>query len=147
MLWPGRPRNRGSLSGKGNGLLCTVSQDRIWSPTQPHPMANFFWGGGLSPEIKRSGREFDNLSLHRTNGFSDFVHRLDFKELEDTKHDVSESGSVSVLRWGETPTLLGPLENANLNHCTRKTRRFGNRICFRPQVRGDTYSVGSLRES
>jgi hypothetical protein len=28
-----------------------------------------------------------------------------------------------------------------------KTRRFGNWICFRPQVRGDTYSVGSLRKS
>jgi hypothetical protein len=26
-------------------------------------------------------------------------------------------------------------------------RRFGNWICFRPQVRGDTYSVGSLRKS
>jgi hypothetical protein len=30
----------------------------------------------------------------------------------------------------------------------QKTRRFGNWICFRPQVRGnDTYSVGSLRKS
>jgi hypothetical protein len=28
-----------------------------------------------------------------------------------------------------------------------KTRRFGNWICFRPQVREDTYSVGSLRKS
>jgi hypothetical protein len=27
-----------------------------------------------------------------------------------------------------------------------QTRRFGNWICFRPQVRGDTYSVGSLRK-
>jgi hypothetical protein len=33
------------------------------------------------------------------------------------KHNVSETGSVSVLRWGKTPTLLGPLERANLNHC------------------------------
>jgi hypothetical protein len=32
------------------------------------------------------------------------------------KHNVSETGSVSVLRWGKTPTLLGPLERANLNH-------------------------------
>jgi hypothetical protein len=29
----------------------------------------------------------------------------------------------------------------------RKTRRFGNWICFLPQVREDTYSVGSLRKS
>jgi hypothetical protein len=28
-----------------------------------------------------------------------------------------------------------------------QTRRFGNWICFRPQVRGDTYSVGSLSKS
>jgi hypothetical protein len=40
--------------------------------------------------------------------------------LETKKHDVSETGSVSVLRWeGEkTPTQLGPLERANLNHWT-----------------------------
>jgi hypothetical protein len=28
-----------------------------------------------------------------------------------------------------------------------QTRHFGNWICFCPQVRGDTYSVGSLRKS
>jgi hypothetical protein len=28
-----------------------------------------------------------------------------------------------------------------------KTQRFGNWICFRPQVREDTYSVRSLRKS
>jgi hypothetical protein len=37
--------------------------------------------------------------------------------LETRKHDVSETGSVSVLRWrGKTPTQLGPLERANLDH-------------------------------
>jgi hypothetical protein len=35
----------------------------------------------------------------------------------------------------KTPTLLGPLERANFSHW------------FRSQVRGDTYSVGSLRKS
>jgi hypothetical protein len=31
---------------------------------------------------------------------------------------------------------------------SQKKQRFGNWICFRPQVRGeDTYSVGSLRKS
>jgi hypothetical protein len=34
------------------------------------------------------------------------------------KHNVSETGSVSVLRWGETPTLLNPIERANLIHWT-----------------------------
>jgi hypothetical protein len=55
---------------------------------------------------------------HRINGFLNFVHRPDSKELEDKKHDVSETGSVSVHRWEETPTLLGPLEMANPNHWT-----------------------------
>jgi hypothetical protein len=32
------------------------------------------------------------------------------------EHSVSETGSVSVLRGGGTPTLLGPLERANLSH-------------------------------
>jgi hypothetical protein len=36
--------------------------------------------------------------------------------LKTREHNVSETGSVSVLRKGETPTLLGPLERANLNH-------------------------------
>jgi hypothetical protein len=33
-------------------------------------------------------------------------------------HNVSETGSVSVLRWmgQENPTQLGPLERASLNH-------------------------------
>jgi hypothetical protein len=31
------------------------------------------------------------------------------------KNNVSDTGSVSVFRWGETPILLGPLERANLS--------------------------------
>jgi hypothetical protein len=38
------------------------------------------------------------------------------------KHKVSETGSVSVLRWGKTPTLLGPLERANLNQEKERLR-------------------------
>jgi hypothetical protein len=35
--------------------------------------------------------------------------------LKTIEHNVSESGFVSVLRWGgETPTQLSPLERANL---------------------------------
>jgi hypothetical protein len=51
------------------------------------------------------------MMIHRITGFSDFVHRPDSKSLEE-KRDVSETGSVSVLRWRETLTLLGPLERA-----------------------------------
>jgi hypothetical protein len=41
--------------------------------------------------------------------------------VEDKKsHNVSETGSVSVLRWmgQDEPTQLGPLEGASLNHWT-----------------------------
>jgi hypothetical protein len=42
--------------------------------------------------------------------------------VEDKKyHNVSETGSVSVLRWmgQDKPTQLGPLERASLNHWTK----------------------------
>jgi hypothetical protein len=43
--------------------------------------------------------------------------------LENRKHDVSETGPVSVLGEGEkTPTQLGPLERANLNHWITSVR-------------------------
>jgi hypothetical protein len=35
---------------------------------------------------------------YKINGFSDVVHRPDSKVLEDKKHDVSETGPVSVVR-------------------------------------------------
>jgi hypothetical protein len=41
--------------------------------------------------------------------------------VEDKKyHNVSETGSVSVLRWmgQDKPTQVGPLERASLNHWT-----------------------------
>jgi hypothetical protein len=37
------------------------------------------------------------IEIHRITGFSDFVHRPDSKQLEE-KHDISETGSLSVLR-------------------------------------------------
>jgi hypothetical protein len=32
------------------------------------------------------------------------------------KHNISETVSIFVIRWGEGDTLLGPLEIANLSH-------------------------------
>jgi hypothetical protein len=39
------------------------------------------------------------------------------------KYDISETGSVSVLRCGvgKTPTQLGPLDRANLSSCVNLT--------------------------
>jgi hypothetical protein len=40
-----------------------------------------------------------------------------------TKHNISETGSVLFSGDGwETPTLLGPLEKANLNHWTTMSK-------------------------
>jgi hypothetical protein len=51
------------------------------------------------------------LLRRRITRVSDFIHRLDFNNYnKKNKHDLSETGSVSILRWGETPILLGPLE-------------------------------------
>jgi hypothetical protein len=48
-------------------------------------------------------------------------------------HNVSEAGSVSILRWGgEISTVLGPLERSNLSHWTRPlSPEDGNRSSFR----------------
>jgi hypothetical protein len=56
-----------------------------------------------------------------------------FLNTKEKKNNVSETGSVSVFRWGKTPTLLGPLERANLNHWTnwgRKQIQFPKRCFF-----------------
>jgi hypothetical protein len=38
--------------------------------------------------------------------------------LETREHNVSKTGTVCPqVRGGKTPTQLGPLERANLNHC------------------------------
>jgi hypothetical protein len=42
--------------------------------------------------------------------------------LEASKHDVSETEYVSVLRREEGGTMLGPSERANLNHWTTHVR-------------------------
>jgi hypothetical protein len=40
------------------------------------------------------------------------------------------------VKWNGTPTLMGPLERANLNHLTMSSGEGGH-----------TYSVGSVRKS
>jgi hypothetical protein len=54
--------------------------------------------------------------LYRTIRFIlDFIHRLVYMT---KNHNVSETGSVSVLRWmgQDRPTQVGPLERASLDH-------------------------------
>jgi hypothetical protein len=57
--------------------------------------------------------------VYNTQDYWSFGRCLSSGILETRRHNVSETPSVSVLRRGEeTPTLLGPLERANLNHWT-----------------------------
>jgi hypothetical protein len=49
-------------------------------------------------------------------GFRTLSIVLVLKKQTKEKHDFSETGSVSVLRSGKKPILLGPLERASLIH-------------------------------
>jgi hypothetical protein len=72
----------------------------------------------------------------RITGILGLFQRPSSEILKTRKHNVSETGFSSACRWRrETPTLLGPLERANLNHWSGL--RFslfspedGNRFCF-----------------
>jgi hypothetical protein len=55
-------------------------------------------------------------NTHRINGFSDFVHRPDSKELEDKNTTFRKLDLFPSSGKGDMHTLLGPLERANLNH-------------------------------
>jgi hypothetical protein len=74
----------------------------------------------------------------RITGFSEFCPSSGI--LETRKHNVSETGSVSVLSWGgETPTLLGLVERANHNHWGR------NRVGVSPpHLRTETSSFRNV---
>jgi hypothetical protein len=71
--------------------------------------------------------------------------------LETRKHNVSETGCFhSQVRGagGKTPTLLGPIERANLNYkVTRKhnVSETGSVSVLRWEGE-DTYSVGAIRK-
>jgi hypothetical protein len=59
--------------------------------------------------------------------------------------------SIGFWRWCITHWITGVSDfihrpdSNNYKKEEEQTWRFGNWICFRPQVRGDTYSVGSLQ--
>jgi hypothetical protein len=77
----------------------------------------------LSSNLKADIFVWNTEKTHRITGVSDFIHRPDFNNYKKkNKHDVSETASISVLRWGETHILLGPLERANPS----------NSVCYTP---------------
>jgi hypothetical protein len=76
--------------------------------------------------------------------------------LENRKHDVSETVSVSFLRWGgKTPTQLGPLESlevssfeaTQLSRCLPPSSEDGNRSSFRNVVFSILQNTGRWKKS
>jgi hypothetical protein len=64
-----------------------------------------------------------SLSAIRTQNYWVFGLFPSSGILETTKHNVSETGSVSVLRCGwKTSSQVGPLGRVNLNHRTTPLR-------------------------
>jgi hypothetical protein len=72
----------------------------------------------------------------KMSGVLDFVNHPVFSRAR--KHIVSETVSFSIMRWeGEMPTLLGPIEKANLSHSVgaplhlkMETDRISEMLCF-----------------
>jgi hypothetical protein len=60
------------------------------------------------------------MIVHNTENYWVFGLCQSSGTLETRKHNVLETGSVSILRRGgggeQTPNLLGPLERVNFNH-------------------------------
>jgi hypothetical protein len=58
-----------------------------------------------------------------------FLRRLSIGILKAKKQNVSETGSLSIHRWGEGAlSLLGPLERANFDHWgVKETIIFGSK--------------------
>jgi hypothetical protein len=64
--------------------------------------------------------------LLKITGSLDFIHRPVLYKLETRKHDVSETVFPSSDEGcGKTPTLLGPLERANLIALSKVPNKVG----------------------
>jgi hypothetical protein len=65
--------------------------------------------------------------------------------LSTIEHDVWETGSVSVFRWVEGDTLIGPLERVSLIHWTPPRASPEDRN--RPSCRNSVYNSGRWTKS
>jgi hypothetical protein len=50
--------------------------------------------------------------------------------LKSREHKVSEIGYVSILTWGDTHTVLGPLERTNLKQWRTQTDPVSETLCY-----------------
>jgi hypothetical protein len=106
---------------KSSSPMCSWSVVMSRATRRPEAVLCVYRYCSLNPVSRYELVDFEGFwrwcMMYRTMRFIlDFIHRLVYM----TKyHNVSETGSVSVLRWmGQgRPTQLGPLERASLNHC------------------------------
>jgi hypothetical protein len=69
--------------------------------------------------VELPGLWMNKSKIHSTLNYWDFGLFPSSNILETRENSISETSSVSILRWGKTRTLVRPSEGANLNHWTR----------------------------
>jgi hypothetical protein len=100
----------------------------------------------------------DRTAKYRKKHIRDVIFEMQMGKLNRTSHICKEISQQSwpyshtstphIVEQGRHSLLLGfwtlPIVRNSIN---KKTQRFENWICFRPQVRGGTYSIRNLRKS
>jgi hypothetical protein len=103
-------------------------------------------------KVKEREREVGQCTYHKSRSQNYWVFGLFPSSgiLKTRKLDVSETGLFSSSGEGETPTLLGSLERANLNHWTEgfpPSPEDGNRPSFRNVVFSSFWNTGRWTKS
>jgi hypothetical protein len=94
------------------GSLDRAATKKLWVTLRPQ-----LTGAALPPESDFAEKETHSNTVFQKHWvFGPYPSSWYKKQRNQGKHDVSEIGSVSVLRCGKNPILLGPLERASPNH-------------------------------
>jgi hypothetical protein len=124
-----------------------MGEDRwaSWAPTDPQEVARWVstWRRNWRDHVDRMGQDrWASWAKHQKPSTNRPPGRPP-KRWRESCTSTSEEDWYTQRYWvfGLCPSFGFFLNNNG------KTQRFGNLISFRPQVREDTYSVGSLRKS
>jgi hypothetical protein len=131
--------------------LLTMKNVVFWDVALCRTRVNRCFGGTYRLHLQggiirsRNIPEDNILHSHRCESLKSYKYwTLSYSSLnscsENQRFGVNYLGIAGVLDFIHRPDF-------NSYKKREQTRRFGNWICFRPQVRGDTYSVGFLRKS
>jgi hypothetical protein len=124
----GNARNVHTCNNKTTGLCYLFLGN---GSVNTHTTIEYFWTrcflfGPCKVVIRKTIRA---IQLAETQNYWVFGLCQSSSILDARKHNVSETGSVSVLRWGgETPTLLGPLESDEVEI------QFSNQASTHPRI-------------